>query len=69
MSEEVNGREEKETRSMEIATLRDNLMTLASVRPNYIDDDQNSTDVRKLLDEAAISTLKKMKTLTSKVGK
>jgi len=69
MSEEVNEREEKETRMMELGTLRDNLMTYASVRPNYIDDDEDSTTVRKLLDEVAMSTLKKIKALTSKVGK
>ena len=69
MSEEVNEREGKETRIMELATLRDNLMTYASVRPNYIDDDEDSTVVKKLLDEVAMNTLKKIKTLTSKVGK
>lgn len=68
MSDEVQT-EDKEIRGMELSVLRDNLMTFASVRPNYIDDDEDSTAVRKLLDEVALSTLKKMKTLTSKVGK
>lgn len=68
MNEEVE-REEKEMRMMELSTLRDNLMTYASVRPNYIDDDEDSTAVRKLLDEVTMNTLKKIKTLTSKVGK
>lgn len=68
MSDDVQT-EDKEVRGKELSVLRDNLMTFASVRPNYIDDDEDSTAVRKLLDEVTLSTLKKMKTLTSKVGK
>lgn len=68
MSEEVE-REEKEMRLTELNTLRDSLMTFASVRLNYADEQYGNEEVKTLLDEVTLNTLKKMKTLTSKVGK
>jgi ABC-type lipopolysaccharide export system ATPase subunit len=66
MNEEVDDRE---VRSMELSTLRDNLMTFASIRLNYADEQIGNEEVKQLLDEVTLSTLKKMKALTSKVGK
>lgn len=67
MSDEDN--KAKEMRNMELANLKDSLMTLASVRPNYLDKDSGNEEVKQLIDDTTVSTLKKMKSLTSKVGK
>lgn len=61
--------EERERRLHELNSLKDNLMTFASVRMNYADEQIGNSEIKELLDDTTLSTLKKMKMLTSKVGK
>lgn len=60
--------EENEKLLMELNSLRDNLMNFASIRMNYADTELGNEEIKDLLDEVTIKTLKKVKTLTSKIG-
>lgn len=60
--------EENEKVAMDINVLRDNIMTYTSIRMTYADENEGNQEVKNLLDELTIKTLKKMKSLTAKVG-
>jgi len=61
--------EEKEILIKELNALRENLMTFASIRMTYADEQIGNLDVTRLLDSATLDTIKTIRSIILNVGK
>jgi len=53
---------------MKINSLRENLMTFTSIRMTYADENYGNDEIKQLLDEVSLKTLKKIKSLSGKIS-